>query len=453
MQNVNEAHNLTLDRNQYLIVNNMPQVEPGLGLFGICDVLYQKRKLIFSTTLICSLLAMILSLAIRPVYQVKTSLVQPNQDQMQALYLNTNSTLTSANVFTIFLKTLSKKSNYIEFLQASGLLDESLKKIENPTDKDRLGMLKRLAKNYDVVIVNHFVNDPKDSFKDSSLEAELVTRSNTFDAKGKENQAYIAYTNKKLLDALAIGEKSVAETRIVYLNKWINLRDKELLIKRENEIKRLYDKQALTITEIKNKIISLNQKDVRDRAIALQDLNNALKIAEKLGITDYDSSLKLKNHGLVIDVNSKKMELYLRGTEYLKKAIELTKAQQHTLGYEAALSQLKEQLYIAENDKLILSLEKRMDDKPYIKDIEKKQIELMRLKSLSFDLSDTKFYSIIGSPIIDSTPITPSKKLITLFGFIFGLVISAAFVLLQQAVKKRNLVESKYSSLDKECFN
>lgn len=453
MQNVNEAHNLTLDRNQYLILNNQRQVEPGIGLFGIIDVLYKKRRFIITSTFIFTLLAMAVSLTLVPVYQVKSYLVEPTQDQIQALYLNTNSSLSSANLFTMFLKALSKKSNYIEFLQVSGLLDEALKEIEHPTDKDRLAMSKRLAKNYDVVIVNHFLNDPKDAFKDSSLEAELITRSKKFDASGKENLAYIEYTSKKLLNGLSIGERSVAKARMVYLNKWINLRDKELLVHRKNEIKRLYDKQALTIAEINSKIIALNEKDVRDRTTTLQELNNALKIAEKLGITDYNASVNVKNHGLVIDVNSKKIDLYLRGTDYLKKAIELTKAQKHSLGYETSLSLLKEQLYIAENDKVIQALEKRIDDKPYIKDIEKKQIELMRLKSLSFDLSNTQIYNLIGLPIIDSTPITPSKKIITLLGLLFGFMISAALVLFQQAFSKRKLIDPKYNPVREECFN
>ncbi|MFA6304090.1 MAG: hypothetical protein WC627_13295, partial [Legionella sp.] len=152
-------------------------------------------------------------------------------------------------------------------------------------------------------------------------------------------------------------------------------------------------------------------------------------------------------------VNSKKIDLYLRGTDYLKKAIELTKAQKHSLGYEIALSSLKEQLYIAENDKVILTLEKRMDDKPYIKDIEKKQIELLRLKSLSFDLSHTKIYSMIGLPIIDSTPITPPKRIITLVGLMFGFMLAAALVLLQQAFRTRKLMDSKYNPVSEECFN
>ncbi|MFA6303874.1 MAG: Wzz/FepE/Etk N-terminal domain-containing protein, partial [Legionella sp.] len=294
MQNINETHNLTLDKNQYLILNNQRQVHPGIGLLGIFEVLYKKRRFIITSTFIFTLIAMLYSLTIVPVYQVKSSLAQPNQDQIQALYLNTNSSLTSAQLFAVFLKSLTKKSNYIEFLQVSGLLDEAMKEIKNPTAKDRLAVLKRLAKNYDVMIVNHFMNDPKDAFKDSSLEAELVTRSRKFDANGSENLAYIEFTNKKLLDSLSIGERSVAKARMIYLNKWINLRDKELLVQRKNEIKRLYDKQSLTIAEIKNKIIALNQKDERDRTTNLQELNNALKIAEKLGITDYNASVNVK---------------------------------------------------------------------------------------------------------------------------------------------------------------
>lgn len=442
MQN-EKGTDLAFDKNQYLILNNPPQDELGLDLFGICEVLYKKRWFIMSVTAVCTCLAMAFSFTISPVYQVKTFLSEPKQDQLQALYFNTDSTLTGAHLFAQFLKTLSNKSNYIEFLKASGYLDASLKDLKNPTEKDKLRILNGSVHNYKVAIVNHFKNDYKDVYKDNSHEAELITLTSKFDATAKDSIAYVEYTNKKVLDEIAKGEQSLANRKVATLTKWIGLKEQELVAKRKNNVKRLLDEQDLAIAEINNKITALKQKDIRDRQTQLQALNNALIVAEKLGITHYNAPQEVKNHGLVIDVNADKKELYLRGTTYLKKAIELTQTQKHSLDYENKLSELKEQLYIAENNKKILALEKRRSDKPYIKNIEKNQIEMMRLKALNFDLSHIKTYNMMGSPIVDTSPLKPKKKVITLFGLVFGFMLASLLVLLQNSLQNRHSIKSE----------
>lgn len=444
MQNDAGVHNLALEKQRYLMLNPQFGDANGINVFTLLADLYKKRWLVIGITGFCTLLAVIIALMIPPQYQVKTLLVKPHPSQYQSLYVNTNSSLTGANLFAEFLKTLSKKSNYIQFLQDSGLLEKSLKNPKTASENERKNVLNALSQNFNISIINHYKNDPKDAFKDDSLEAELTTRSNKLDLQAMENKSYIEYTNKQVLSNITEGARSITNRKIQHLEKSIALNEIELSTRRHNDIKRLKDKQALKIALLHNKIAALKEADLRVQAIQQKELSNALKIADALGIKTYyaQSPNKLGNKDLIIDVNTNPKELYLRGSDYLKTLIAISKTQKHSIGYESKLSTLEEKLYLAMNNKKIIALEERTDDKPYIKNIEKKQSALKRLQALSFDLSDIKSYSIIGTPIVEVSPIKPNKKLIVLMGFILGFMIATLLIILSNAYLSRTQLDA-----------
>lgn len=441
MQNDNGPYNLALDKHQYLILNNQNDDPNGIDFFKLIVDLYKKRWFIISITTLCTLLTIGITLTLTPQYQTKTLLSKPNEDQFQALYRNTDRSLSAAELFLRFVKTLSSKSNYISFLQESGLLDATLKKAKAVSGYQKQILLNKLALDYSVLITSHYKNDPKDSYKDNSLEVELLTRADQLDLNAQQNKSYIEYTNAKVLSHIAAGERSITQRKISNLKRSIELDLSKIATQRNNEVKRLVDQQSLTIAELNNKIDALKKRDLRDKQLRLLELNNALKIAESLGITSYDAPQQVNNHGVVIDVNQNRTDLYLRGTTYLKKEIALTKIQKHSLSFEKSLSALQEQLFIAQNNKKILALKNRTDDKPYIKGIEKKLTTLKHMESLSFDLSKINCFKIEGSHIIEKSPFKPSKKIIVILGFIFGLMISSLFVIMQNGFRARKKLE------------
>lgn len=432
MQNESGSKRLALEQ-QYILVNHH-QDQAGLDILSLCINLYKRRWFIMGFTSMICIFAIIISFMIKPQYEVQTILMPPNEVQLKELYLNTDYTKSSQELFVEFLKELSKKSNYIQFIQNSKVFKDEAK---GKSEKIKRMLLASLAKNYNLKFFKHSQNDTKDTFRDDSLDAELITRSNTLDLEAKENLAYLAFTNQKIINKIVASERSNTEVKAHKLEELLNRNEAVLSGQRKYTIKRLREKQSQQIAEINNQIAAAKSRDLRDKQLQLIELTDAYNISEALGITNHNSPQQVTNHGLVIDVNQNQHELYLRGTNFLKKAIEIQKSQQHSLGYERNLSGLQEKLFVLQNNKEIEALEHRKDDKPYVKNIVENEVELERLKSLSFDIKQIKAYDIDGKPIVGPYPVKPKKSLILICAFIFGLFLSISIIYLQNALRAR----------------
>lgn len=432
--------NLALDKQHILITNNGLNGSSGTDIVLLIAKLYEKRLLIAGVTCFFTMLALIISLLLTPVYQVRTLIYKPNPNQIQELYNNTDSTISSQKLFTKFLKTLSNPNNYMLFLQESDLLNEALKNPKPASEIAKQTALNQLAKNYRVSIVHHTVQNIKDSYQDSSIEAELSTLSNKLDLTAKNNKDYLAFTNQKVLAEVAESERSITQRKINKIKRTLKLSEAEVANQRKNAIKRMLNEQSLIISELNNKIDALKKRDLRDKQLRLKELHEALQIATALGITGYISPQRATNHDLVIDLNSNKKDLYLRGTAYLKKAIMLTKAEKHSLKYNQQLSALQEQLYLAQNNKKIMALQNRTDDKPYVKEIEKHQKELARLQALSFNISKIKCFNMIGNPIVETKPIKPNKAILVIAAFLLSLLLTVFFIIIQHTINSQKIM-------------
>lgn len=438
MQIENGPYSLALDKQQYIVMNNQMDDTPSIDLFKLLSDLYKRKWLILATTALSTLLAFGLTRILTPQYQIRTTLTPPTADQFQSIFINTDSKITDTQLFKQFAKTLASKGNYLSFLQASGVVDAALQQAKNPNEYSKQNLLNKLVLNFNVNITNHDKKDARDVYKDNSIEAELFTRSNQLDLTASETKNYLEFTNTKVIAELAKNEKIITQRKITNLQDSLNQAEYSVATAQDNEIKRLTDQQKLKIAELNNQIHALKIHDLREREVQLQELTNALKIAKTLGINKYNEAQEVNNHGLVIDVNHNNTELYLRGSNYLQNQINIIKSQKHTLAYERKISKLEEQLYIAKNDANILALKNRTDNKPYIKNIDKKLTQLKHLKSLSFDLSQTRSYRIDGEPTIQTTPIKPSKNVIIVLGCIIGFMLSSLYVVVRNAFAARS---------------
>ncbi|KTD04605.1 Wzz/FepE/Etk N-terminal domain-containing protein [Fluoribacter gormanii] len=422
---------------QYLLVHDQTDTTQSIDFFDLLSVLFKKRALIAVITGLCTLCAILITFLLPKTYEAKSNLVEPYPNQFQKLILNADLNAQGPVLFNKFIKLLSKKSNIISFLRENNLVIPEDQKAR--LSKEKLSHLLNVAsKHFQVVVINHFKGDMKDSFNDNGKEAELVTFFPTLDLQATANKAYLAYTNQKALQKLISAQREIIQSKITKLTEQIQIRIATVTANRGNEIKQLIDKQNLSIAQLNNSIEALTKRDERDRQIRLQELEQALQIAQLLGITYPNQVQKLKSQNIVVDVNQNHNDLYLKGTTYLKKEIALLKATPHTLDYNKKISALQEKLHLVQNDKKIIALRERKDDRPYTKNIEQLQAELKRLKTLSFDVNGVNLFAMDGQPLVDSKPIKPKKGLIIVLGLILGFLLSCMIVLFQDAMHKRN---------------
>ncbi len=405
--------------------------EPSLG--QLFSKIRSKYKLILTVTSLSFLFAAFIVYMMPGQYRTQTILSVPGNAQLKALFWNADSSLTNNEIFHTFTKKLSQRGNIVSFLEDSKLLDEALKNAKKPISSEtKTNILNQLALNYQTTFIHHRVDDLRDNFKDNSKEAILTTLSPQLDLGAKNNKAYIAYTNEQVLKEIAREQRAATEQRIKLLERQIQIALSEEALKRSLMLKRLENKQALKLAQINTQIDALKQRDVRDRQLQIQELNKALTLASSLGITTPKTSDLADDQNLI-----NRDDLYLLGTIYLKNALTLAQKSAHTGSYGKKLSIIQEKMQLIKNDQHIYALKNRTDDKPYVKNIIGKQIEIKRLKALSFDLSSVKAYHIDGTPFVETTPIKPKKRLILVLGIVFGILLSGLILLVEPFIRSR----------------
>jgi chain length determinant protein (polysaccharide antigen chain regulator) len=419
-----------------VIMNDQPNTEQGIDLFEIIAALYKKRIFIMSMMCLTTLIALYFALSIKPQYQVKTELAPPRFVEFQALNANADSDFTSKQLFNLFVKELSKKSNVLEYLEKSGVLDQSIK---TPVSvRERISKLNSLAADYQVDIINHKKSNSQDKFQDNSTDAELTTISSFFDPLAKKNLAYLTYINKKILGTIIQDQRKIIQSKIDLMEEHIKKRMSLLVLTQENKIKRIENAQNLAIATLKRNIDALEKQDEREKQLRLEELQSALVTAKHLGITtNYQVADQANRHEVVIDVKQIQSELYLHGSKYLESEIALLKSRSHTQGHDKQLSDLKTKLYLLEHDERILALKNRVDNLPFIRGIEANQLELKRLKSLTFNTHEVSSFTLIGKPIIDPNPLKTNKRLIVIAGAMIGLLGAILIVAFQMALTTR----------------
>ncbi|WP_454784951.1 Wzz/FepE/Etk N-terminal domain-containing protein [Legionella sp. WA2024007413] len=422
---------------QYLLMHQQTDDRSYIDFFSLLSALIKKRVFIAGVTALCTLCAILAAFLLPKTYEVKSNIVEPYPYQFQKLIINTDLDIPGRLLFKKFVKRLSKKSNIISFLKENNLVIPKDQETQISKEK-RVHLLNKAAENYKVFVINHFKGDLKDNFKDNSQEAELVTLSRKLDLQARDNKAYLAYTNQKVLENIISTQKEIIQSKVIKLTETIHTRIGNVTASRNNEIKRLIEQQNLSIAQLNNNINALTKRDQRDRQIRLQELNQALQTAQLLGITYPNQFQEIKNPNVVVDVGSNRKDLYLKGTTYLKKEIAHLKENTHTLKYEKKLSILQEKIDILKNNATITALRERKDDTPYTNTIEKLQAELKHLNSLNFDVSGVNLYAMDGQPLVDSKPIKPKKGLIIALGLMMGFLLSCIIVLFQDAITRSN---------------
>ena len=99
------------------------------------------------------------------------------------------------------------------------------------------------------------------------------------------------------------------------------------------------------------------------------------------------------------------------------------------------MSNLKNQLSKVKSNQALKTLEFRQDDSPFIDEINKLDVEAIRLEAIKFNISDIKTMQVNQYAFSSISPIKPKKRLIVAVAFIAGLILSILLVFIMNAFR------------------
>ena len=406
------------------------QYEDTINLMEIFSFFYAWRRMILGVTLLTTLLATCIAYYLPPQYKTIARLTPPKLFQFNQLLDNADLTISSEALFNKFNGQLKSKGNLFQFAIQSEAFKQALIKNPQLTENEKIQLANRIASSYNVINIEN--NETSDTKKSSHIaEIELETLSPQIDLKASANLAYLRFTNNRLINTLKNEQQIAVKQQINQLQEKMKLAIQKEKIERDNRIVRLKNEKQLAIEELNNNMVQLTQKDIQQRKLLLAQLTEAYELAsatnhvgEKTRPQVQLASNETNQHQQLIDINlnQPQTDLYLKGTNYLRKAIELTKSQAHTAGYKQEILALRHQLNSIKNDPEIALIEQRKDDSAYVAELSNTLTQLDHLKRLTFNTDGVTAYNMDSDPEVGISPVSPKKAQIILIGAGLGFI-------------------------------
>lgn len=337
-----------------------------ISLLDIWQALKRQWRLICAITFSVTLVALIVALMMPKFYRAEVVLLPPLESDVEVLNIPELYEITADDLYQEMIRNLQSNELRYQFFKEHKLF-ASLKGEEN-TESDSYK-----------VFQNKF----------SSLMMVKVS-----------------YIKNKKTDIVTVSLDGVNYEQITpWINKYVAFVD---VITAQSIFSAIESKLRVLKSNIHMKMDSLRLVAEKRRLDLIAQLNEALVVADKLGIDERDSIMpsyvnnQSEKDDLGIVLNTVENPVYTRGSKALTAEIEVLKNRKSDDPFIPGLRELEEKLSFLENV-----------------DLENKNVHAVRIDQ---------------SAIPDDIPIKPKRKLIVTLGFVFGVFLAFFSALVRNLV-------------------
>lgn len=413
--------------------------EDEIDLKKLFRSLSDRKWFIFGFTGFITVLAIAYALSIPPTYKASISFLSPSQSsvlQLNKIKLTSETSETSETIYRKFLnKIMSSQFQRKIFDENNYLakLNPENNPIENLED-----FFAEFSKS-----INLEENKVQKNVEKLNYEKPIIVSLEGNDAQvisnflnNLANTADVETVN----EFLAIIQQKI-DIRLDEISKQRGL----LLVRAKQDrlakIERIKIEDAQKINEINDQIERLRVKAKKDRFNKIQVLTDASKIAKTLGIKENNFKKISSSNGpssaltVAIGDNQKLPQWYLYGENALLQEIDILKNRGNDDAYVPEIVNLQNKLKAINSNQTLKTLESRVDDSPFVAEINKLDIEIIKLKSFKPSSVGVHAMQVNQSAYPPESPIKPKKRLIVAVAFIAGFILSILLVFIMNAFR------------------
>lgn len=210
---------------------------------------------------------------------------------------------------------------------------------------------------------------------------------------------------------------------------------------KHSQIAKLLEGDGLRRAELQDELKGLRLQLRTQRVARIAQLDEAIIIARRLGITRPTTPSALGqteavSHGSVIrtEVNSQQAPLYFMGTEALLAERQALNQRSNDDFTSQRIAVIAKELQLLKVNRQVEVLQARENEELFLRGVDGYRAELLRLHHLGLDLSQLKLVSVDRKAFEPLAPIKPRKVLIVLLAGIFGLMLAMGIALIRHAV-------------------
>lgn len=417
---------------------NQPSSQPGysgeIDLFDLFQSLWKEKILIVLVTAVFTALAVIYALTATPIYQVQSIIKPAPVKDLDELNGTDVYTLTPEDALIqvgasleSYETRLSYFKNHQELFEPLLSENKSIEQNFERLNRENIKILKTSAKN-----VNDFAKYVGIQLQyPKGMDGATITN------------GFIEHAIKLEKERIATSLEVVISNQLQRLSRKISTARAGYEASKEAQIAQLTENDALEKAQLLDELEALREELKARRQNRIMQLEEAIGIAQTLGIKKPATPSSLGNDnrrsGNVIrtEVNSHQNPLFFMGTEALNAERDSLLARKNDEFTSARIVDIKTKLKLLEHNRKVEMLETRENEDLFLTELAENRKEISRLKSLKVNMDKLKIVHIDQVAIEPVSPVKPNKKLIVAVGVVLGGMLGVFAALIRSMIRRR----------------
>lgn len=335
-------------------------------------------------------------------------------------------------IFDYYVNTIKSLDNFRHFVKDQNVVQRYFNSSDDNNDLLILGLFQSIDFQYKESV-------PIDENKNFPVLVISMRSSDSIMASQILNE-YLLDTNSKLLADITKQSLLIKNQRLKEIEDQLVLLDRHGLERLSYDILEREKSLKLEIDTLLLAIRSLEALSEEKRVSSIQEVDDAIKIAEQIGLSDLSPKEMMSNLNGAILRNKQEQEglalpLYLMGKNFLIAYKESVKNQRN--GYDEEISKIKQEIEAKKNDPLLIRMKSELGTGVKSEEQLKLKAQKSVVSSKGIDLKGLELFTITRTANSIGQNIKPRSVQILLLGSIIGAVLGIGGAIGSSVYKRR----------------
>ncbi len=416
-----------------MIVQQPTSPNDEIDLVELFRALWRQKVLIVGITLLVTALAACYAFLATPYFETRTYLRPVPQSNLDQLNETGIYKLTPEEAINRVASGLSSYDNRLDFFMNNQELFPNIR-----DDSDRL---EQAFAEFNEESFEMLFPDPKRTDNRSAFVGLKLTYPEGVAGASVVN-AFVAFVLDLERREIAEDVESLISNRLASLEMNIEAQRANYNASKEAKIATLLENDALKRAQLQDELSTLRDELKTRRTNRIQQLNEAISIAESLAIrkptspTAMSDSARGNTQVIRTEVTNRETPLYFMGTEALTAERDALVGRKSDDFIEPRIAEIRSELAMLENNREVEILRSREGEDLYLSNLAELREEAARLKGIKLDTDRLRLVRLDQPALESSNPVKPKKAMILALGLVLGGMIGVFVALVRSLVDR-----------------
>lgn len=400
-----------------MVVPQQSNTTDEIDLVELFRALWRQKLLIIGVTLIAAVIAAAYAFLATPYYETGTYLRPVPKSNLDQLNETGIYKLTPEEAINRVAGGLSSYDNRLDFFLNNQELFQNIPK--------RGDSLEQTFAAFNETAFEMLHPDPKKTDNRSAFVGLKLTYPKGMDGASVVND-FVSYVVELERQEIADDLESLINNRLSSLDMKMEAQRANYNASKEAKIAALLEESALNRARLQDELAALREELKTRRTHRIQKLNEAIAIAESLGIrtpttpSAMTQSTRSGTQVIRTEVTNQEIPLYFMGTEALAAERDALASRKSDDFIEPRIAEIQSELAMLEHNREVEILENREEEDLYLADLAKLREEAARLKGIKLDTERLRLVRLDQLALQSLSPVKPKKPMIIALGLVLG---------------------------------